>query len=89
MTKATETAQFLGVATLIYLALYVGLIPTNQVFRDEVLPVFPFWCLVAFGSFALGTLGYDVLTFNDKEDKYRELLKAKDELRSKGVEVDD
>lgn len=76
MTKATETASVLLIVAALYLALYTGVIPVCDKVRNEILPFFPWWCLVAFGSFSLGTLGYDVLTFNDKEEKYHELLKV-------------
>lgn len=36
---------------------------------------------MTFGAYALGTLGYDVVTFKDKEEKYKELLVQIDEAK--------
>jgi len=47
---------------------------------------------VSFGAFLLFRLGYGVFTFNDVPEAHKELMQqieqAKNELRSKGVEVD-
>lgn len=55
-------------------------------------PQLPFWCLVAFGAYLLGTLGYNVMTFNDVPEAYQELMSeieiAKADLRTRGVDVD-
>lgn len=91
MTKATQTASWLGIFTVIWLLLWTGIIPTCSTFQQSVVPVLPWWSLVTFGAYALGTLGYDVLTFNDKPEKYKELMaqvqQAKHELQAKGVSV--
>jgi dolichyl-phosphate mannosyltransferase polypeptide 3 len=76
MTKATETIRALILVVLLYVALYVGAIPSSPTVQNEILPVLPFWVLVAFGAYTLGTLGWDVMTFNDKPEKHRELLKV-------------
>lgn len=92
MTKATQTLYTFVAITIVYFLLYTGRIPTSSKFQNEVMPVVPFWALMAFGAYALGTLGYDLLTFNDKPEKYKELLQeiaeAKTDLRQKGVTVD-
>lgn len=76
MTKATQTLGF-GVAVLaVYVSLYAGIIPTGETFQSQIVPVLPFWALVAFGSYALGTLGWGVYSFNDKEAEYHTLLKV-------------
>lgn len=36
----------------------------------------PFWALVSFGAYLLGTLGWGVLTFKDTEDAYKELVEV-------------
>lgn len=76
MTKATQTLVFGIVLTVSYLALYLGIIPTSEIIQSEILPVVPFWGLVAFGSYALATLGWGVYSFKDKEAEYKVLLKV-------------
>ncbi|CDK29782.1 unnamed protein product [Kuraishia capsulata CBS 1993] len=92
MTRFTETLLAIFTVTAIYSSLFVGVIPTPKTFHDEVLPVLPFWALVAFGAYALGTLGWGVFTFIDKEDKYKELLEeikeAKTFSKKNGVDVE-
>jgi dolichyl-phosphate mannosyltransferase polypeptide 3 len=34
------------------------------------------WALVSFGAYLLGTLGWNIFTFQDKEEAYRSLLKV-------------
>lgn len=82
MTKATETALFFFAASAVYFALYTGVIPLPARFQAEILPFLPFWALVSFGSYALGTLGWGVLTFKDKEQSYKELLVQIDEAKA-------
>jgi dolichol-phosphate mannosyltransferase subunit 3 len=52
----------------------------------------PFWALVSFGAYLLFSLGWGIVTFNDTEGAYKELMleidTAKKELRAKGVDVD-
>lgn len=92
MTKATETFVALFAVSAIYFALYSELIPTGKTVHDEILPYLPFWALVSFGAYALGTLGWGVLTFKNKEGSYKELLGQIDEARAfyktKGLDVD-
>ncbi|ODV66511.1 dolichol-phosphate mannosyltransferase subunit 3 [Hyphopichia burtonii NRRL Y-1933] len=93
MTKATETALAFFALSAIYFALYSGVIPTSTLIHDEILPFLPWWGLVAFGAYALGTLGWGVFTFKDKEEKYKELLdqieEAKAFYKTKGVDLDE
>lgn len=92
MTKATETFVALFAVSAVYFALYAELIPTGKLIHDEILPYLPFWSLVAFGAYALGTLGWGVLTFKNKEASYKELMGQIDEARAfykqKGVDLD-
>ncbi|QBM85524.1 dolichyl-phosphate mannosyltransferase polypeptide 3 [Metschnikowia aff. pulcherrima] len=92
MTKATETFVAFFAVGAIYFALVSGLIPTGELIHDEILPYLPFWALVTFGAYALGTLGWGVLTFKNKEGSYRELMQQIDEAKafyqSKGVDLD-
>lgn len=76
MTKATQTISALITIAVVYLTLYLGIIPTSQTIQNEILPVVPFWSLVAFGAYALGTLGWGVYSFKDKEAEYKVLLKV-------------
>lgn len=93
MTKATETALALFALSAIYFALITGTIPTGEFVQREILPYLPWWALVTFGSYALGTLGWGVLTFKDKEGSYRELLQQIDEAKTfykeKGLDLDE
>lgn len=93
MTKATETFVALFAVSAVYFALVAGVIPTSEVIHNEILPYLPFWALVTFGAYALGTLGWGVLTFKDKEHSYKELLgqieEAKDFYKKKGVDLDE
>ncbi|CAH2355043.1 putative dolichol-phosphate mannosyltransferase subunit 3 [[Candida] railenensis] len=92
MTKATETILTLFTLSAIYFALYSGVIPSTEKIHSEILPYLPWWCLVTFGAYALGTLGWGVYTFKDKEDKYKELLvqieEAKAFYKKEGVSLD-
>lgn len=93
MTKATETFVAVFAVSAVYFALYSGVIPTSTLIHDEILPYLPFWGLVTFGAYALGTLGWGVLTFKDKEGSYKELLgqidEAKTFYKSKGLDLDE
>ncbi|GMM51657.1 hypothetical protein DASB73_026200 [Starmerella bacillaris] len=91
MTKATETAAFFSILFSAWLALYVGFIPLPTIIHEQIVPVLPWWSLVTFGAYSLGTLGYDVLTFNDKPQKYKELMaqikEAKADLKAQGISI--
>ncbi|CAK9440986.1 uncharacterized protein LODBEIA_P48550 [Lodderomyces beijingensis] len=92
MTKATEAGLTLFALLAVYFALYTQVIPSPQKFQQEILPFLPWWALVAFGSYALFTLGWGIITFKTKKDKYEELKvqieEAKQFYRSKGIELD-
>ncbi|KAI9315293.1 dolichol-phosphate mannosyltransferase subunit 3 [Dichotomocladium elegans] len=91
MTRATEAFSALGLATIIYIALFFGFIPLPDIIQNKIVPVFPWWTLVTFGSYSLGYLGYHIMTFSDCPDAYTELMgeiqQAKLDLRSKGVSI--
>jgi dolichol-phosphate mannosyltransferase subunit 3 len=76
MTKLQQTVSVFAIIAVIYYAAWVKLIPTPDLFHEQILPVLPWWFLVSMGSFALGTLGLNVLTFNDKPEKYQELVEV-------------
>ncbi|KAJ7451080.1 dolichol-phosphate mannosyltransferase subunit 3 [Mycena latifolia] len=58
----------------------------------EIWPLIPWWLLVTFGSYSLGSLGWGLFTFRDCPEAYEELLReisqAKDDLRSRGLSLD-
>ncbi|RHZ46531.1 hypothetical protein Glove_615g19 [Diversispora epigaea] len=93
MTKATETVAALGIFFIIYFIFLFGVVPLPDVLQEEIIPVLPWWLLVTFGTYSLGTVGYNVFKFRDCEDAYHELMAeiqlAKDDLRSKGITVVD
>lgn len=93
MTKATETAVAVFAVTAVYFALCTGVLPTGELVRNEILPYLPWWGLVTFGAYALGTLGWGVFTFQNKEASYKELLQQIDEAKvfykSKGIDLDE
>ncbi|KDQ15591.1 hypothetical protein BOTBODRAFT_108134 [Botryobasidium botryosum FD-172 SS1] len=64
----------------------------SQETQDQIIPVIPWWLLVSFGSYSLGTLGLGLLTFGDCPAAHQELLheisEAKNDLRSRGISVD-
>ncbi|KAL8362228.1 hypothetical protein RB601_007838 [Gaeumannomyces tritici] len=76
----------------LYLALFLQLIPLPEVVQTQIVPVLPFWFIVAFGAMLLARLGWGVLTFNDTPEAYKELMveieEAKVDLRRRGVDVD-
>ncbi|KAG7195854.1 uncharacterized protein KQ657_002239 [Scheffersomyces spartinae] len=92
MTKATQTAVAIFFYSAVLVALYTGVLPSSTKIQQEIIPYVPFWSLVAFGAYALGTLGYDLVSFNDKPEKYRELLTQIDEAKAfykvKGLDLD-
>ncbi|ROW07462.1 hypothetical protein VPNG_07130 [Cytospora leucostoma] len=92
MTRAQQTISIALLLSSVYLALYLQLIPLPAVVQTEIVPILPFWALVAFGAYLLARLGWGVLTFNDVPEAHKELLgeieTAKAELRKLGVTVD-
>ncbi|KAI9488022.1 dolichol-phosphate mannosyltransferase subunit 3 [Zychaea mexicana] len=91
MTRATEAFTKLGLAAVVYLVLLFGLVPLPEVIQNKIVPVFPWWSLVTFGSYSLGYLGWHVMNFSDCPDAYTELMGeiqlAKTDLTSKGVSL--
>ncbi|KAG5723276.1 hypothetical protein E4T56_gene322 [Termitomyces sp. T112] len=95
MTRATRVGAFAAVLTTLYLLVFFQTI-TVPFFEDkvvkEIIPVFPWWLLVSFGSYALWSLGMGIFSFRDCPEAYTELLQeisqAKNDLRSRGVTVD-
>ncbi|EME41641.1 hypothetical protein DOTSEDRAFT_156628 [Dothistroma septosporum NZE10] len=92
MTRAQQQISLGLLATALYSIFFLGFLPLPDVFQNEIIQVLPFWALVSFGAYLLGTLGYGVLTFNDVPAAHDELMKeidqARADLKKKGVSVD-
>ncbi|KAF8588360.1 dolichol-phosphate mannosyltransferase subunit 3 [Ramaria rubella] len=95
MTRATRFAVVAGILSLLYILAYLSVLPVPllaDATKNEILSVIPWWLLVSFGSYSLGSLGWGLYTFRDCPDAYHELLSeinnAKNELRLQGVSVD-
>ncbi|KAL8420305.1 hypothetical protein RB594_003185 [Gaeumannomyces avenae] len=92
MTRAQQTISIALLASSLYLALFLQLIPLPEVVQTQIVPVLPFWFIVAFGAMLLARLGWGVLTFNDTPEAYKELMveieEAKVDLQRRGVDVD-
>jgi dolichyl-phosphate mannosyltransferase polypeptide 3 len=58
----------------------------------EIIPVLPFWALITLASYLVGRLGLGVMTFNDCNDAYTELMAqidtAKSDLKVRSVGTD-
>ena len=86
MAKITKAVQFtfrFAVASFIYFIML--LLPSNNVFMQEIWPVLPFYALVSLGCYAFITIGMDLLIIKDCPDAYNELVKdiqsCKEELK--------
>ncbi|ODQ50089.1 dolichol-phosphate mannosyltransferase subunit 3-like protein [Saitoella complicata NRRL Y-17804] len=91
MTRAERLLRNFFVAAVLYIGVFLGYIPAPKSLEEIWLYV-PFLVVVSFGLWCLYTLVYGVLTFQDKEADFKELVKeietAKADLRTKGVTVD-
>ncbi|KAI9328590.1 dolichol-phosphate mannosyltransferase subunit 3, partial [Zopfochytrium polystomum] len=95
MRRAVRVAGAAAALSLLWLAalLHARVLPgwDFPAWADDIVPVIPLWALVTFGSYALGSIGWSLLTFGDCPDAYISLLKdisdAKDDLRRRGVTV--
>ncbi|RSH80474.1 uncharacterized protein EHS24_009054 [Apiotrichum porosum] len=95
MSKGTRFVTIAIPAVVAYLLMLINVLPVPFVSAetaDQILPVIPWWLLVAFGAFSLTSLGLGLLRFHDTPEAYESLLaeiaQAKNELRDQGVEVD-
>ncbi|CAF9932502.1 hypothetical protein IMSHALPRED_008903 [Imshaugia aleurites] len=104
MTRAQQTISLALLASSLYLACFLHIIPFTKTVQDEVIPVvrfipskiltfiFPLWALVSFGSYLLFKLGWGVFTFNDVPEAHKELMGeidlAREELKRNGIDVD-
>ncbi|BFZ56949.1 hypothetical protein PYCC9005_003999 [Savitreella phatthalungensis] len=91
MTKATQTLTLLVLTTGIWLTLLFEIVKVPAPL-DQIVPTLPLWVIVSFGAYLLGTLGWNIFTFQDKEAAYHSLLKeideAKRDLKGRGVTID-
>ncbi|PGH11457.1 hypothetical protein AJ80_07137 [Polytolypa hystricis UAMH7299] len=92
MTRAQQSLSIALLISSLYLALYLGLIPLNSTIQDEIIPVLPFYSLIALACYLLFRLGWGVFTFNDVPEAYNslqeEIRSAQTELRAAKVDVD-
>jgi len=82
MTRAAQTVSLFLLASSIYLLLVLpmltdsspvpSILPTK--IQVEIIPVLPIWALITLAAYLLGRLGLGVLTFNDTEEAYNELM---------------
>jgi len=95
MSRAYRLALVFGLCTALYLLAlfqYFSVPFIDDRVLQEILPLFPWWLLISFGSYSLWSLGWGMFTFRDCPEAYAELLgeisEAKNDLRSRGVSVD-
>lgn len=81
MTRAAQTISFALLVSSAYLLLVLPLLTDSSPIPSilptkiqvEIIPVLPFWAVVALGAYLLGRLGFGVLRFNDTKEAYTEL----------------
>ncbi|KEF53990.1 uncharacterized protein A1O9_09785, partial [Exophiala aquamarina CBS 119918] len=56
-----------------------SILPTK--IQVEIIPVLPFWALIALGAYLLGRLGLGVLQFNDTKEAYTEITVQLEQAR--------
>ncbi|KAF9219841.1 dolichol-phosphate mannosyltransferase subunit 3 [Gyrodon lividus] len=95
MARAHRLAVYASASLTLYLLALFSVMPIPFIEPEvsaQILPLIPWWLLVAFGSYCLWSLGWGVFTFRDCPEAYHELLKeindAKNDLRGRGVTVD-
>ncbi|KAF5367519.1 hypothetical protein D9758_003624 [Tetrapyrgos nigripes] len=95
MTRAQRVGSLAALITVSYVLVFFQVLSipfVDEGVAEQILPVLPWWLLVAFGSYSLWSLGWGLVTFRDCPEAYEELLveisQAKNELRTKGVSVD-
>jgi len=95
MARAHRVSLIATIATVSYLLLYLNVFPLPLVdgkIAEQIVPVIPWWFLVAFGSYCLWSIGIGLVSLRECPEAYNELLmeitEAKNDLRSQGVTVD-
>lgn len=69
VSYAVRLVLFVGIWLWLYCLPNEGKSP----YFKWILDVFPWYSLIAFGSYCLGKLGYDLLTFNDYPKEIKKL----------------
>ncbi|KAI8360746.1 dolichol-phosphate mannosyltransferase subunit 3 [Choanephora cucurbitarum] len=91
MTRATEAFTFGLIALVSYVVLYLGFLPLPETIQEKIVPVLPWWGLMTFGCYCLGTIGFALFTFRDCPEAYHELMteitQAKADLTAKGMKL--
>jgi len=58
---------------------------------DSIITTLPLWVLVAFGSYSLAIISYNLMTFNDavaaNKSLQQEIEEAKTDLKKRGVTI--
>ncbi|KAJ7051173.1 dolichol-phosphate mannosyltransferase subunit 3 [Mycena amicta] len=95
MTRATRVAFLSTLFTTVWALVFFQFLSVpgvDKIIVEDIWPLIPWWLLVSFGSYSLGSLGWGLFTFRDCPEAYEELLKeisqAKDDLSSKGLSLD-
>jgi len=95
MARAHRLSLIATIVTIVYLLLFFQVFPVpllDAKIAEQILPVFPWWLLVTFGSYCLWSIGMGLVSLRECPEAYNELLveitEAKNDLRSKGVAVD-
>jgi len=95
MARAHRVALIATITTVTYLLLFFNIFPVpllDAKIAEQILPVLPWWLLVAFGSYCLWSIGIGLVSLKECPEAYNELLveitEAKNDLRTKGVTVD-
>jgi len=90
-----RAALIATITTVTYLLLFFNIFPVpllDAKIAEQILPVLPWWLLVAFGSYCLWSIGIGLVSLKECPEAYNELLveitEAKNDLRTKGVTVD-
>ncbi|KAF8167226.1 dolichol-phosphate mannosyltransferase subunit 3 [Crassisporium funariophilum] len=95
MARAHRAAVLGTIAIIAYMLTLFNVLSVPLVdakIAEQILPVFPWWLLVSFGSYCLWSIGMGLATLRECPEAYNELLveitAAKNDLRAKGVTVD-
>lgn len=74
-SQAVRLSRMLVISAALYLLADVFLI-SDPVIKHQIWPLLPWWALISFGSYLLAKLGFGILTFEEKEQDYKNLMKV-------------